>query len=560
MSDRPATWPGQEEKPADFVWPGEEQPQRSTNEKIVRGIGMPAQGFNESVARTLGFLPDTVGAGLRGFGLPSSTPGFYTDLARKGIHGITTLGGLLPDAPKPETTTEKVLYGAGEGVGDAAATVIPGGLVMRGARAGGTVSELGRALAAQPVTQAVAGATGGAVREATDSPLAGLAASLAAPVGMTAASRAVLPIRPNLAPEMERLIGVADKEGIPLSAGSRTGSSALKYMESAFDILPFTGGKQAQLLQEQREALNSASLSKSGTPGNVATPDVINTARQRIGGVMNDIADRNVLDITPQHEQALNNIADEITRNYPADVAKPVIARINEVLNHPEGRTIPGQYYKNLDSKIAKQLQDLQGVQKTALGEVRDVLRSAMDDSISPADQAAWQEARRQYANLMVTAKAASGAGEGAALGNVSPAGLRAAVDQSTGQGYKFGQGDQNDLARIGQSLLRTPPQSGTGPRNFWQGVLTGAPFAGGGGAAVAGADPLTAALTAGIPLALPKAVQSLYNTRAAQRYLTEGIPGMAGIANQAPDLNSALALALSAPYAKNQATGPRKP
>lgn len=543
------------------AWIDAPLPKRSTDETIARGIGMPAQGFNESFARTVGFLPDTVGAGLRGFGLPSSSPGFYTELARKGVQGVATLGGLLPDAPKPETTTEKALYGAGEGIGDAASVMLPAGVIANTAHAGGLVSNLGRALAAQPVTQAVAGATGGAVREATDSPLAGLAASLATPVGMAAASRAVLPIRPNLSPETQRLIGVAQQEGIPLTAAQQTGSKPLRFLEGAFDNLPLTGGPQEAARQEQRLALNRASLSRSGTGGDVATPDVINQARARIGGVMNDIAERNVLDITPQHEAALNGIADEITQNYPADVARPVIARINEVLNHPEGRTIPGQFYKNLDSKIAKQLNDVQGVQRTALGEVRDVLRTAMDDSISPADQAAWQEARRQYANLMVTAKAASGAGEAGATGNVSPLGLRQAVDQGTGQGYKFGRGDQNDLARIGQAFLRSAPDSGTAGRSYMQGLLTTGIPGGAGGAALASGGGLTSALlAAGGGLVAPRIAQAAYNSAPMQRYLTQGIPGMAGLANQAPDMNAALALALSAPYVKNQATGPRKP
>jgi hypothetical protein len=156
-----------------------------------------------------------------------------------------------------------------------------------------------------------------------------------------------------------------------------------------------------------------------------------------------------------------------------------------------------------------------------ALQNLRDELRLAMDNSITPDDANDWRELRRQYANLMVSARAASGAGAGAAEGQVSPLGLRNAVDRSTGGGYAFGQGDQNELARAGQSVLRAPPDSGTAGRASAANLLTLSGGVGSGGmigAALGG--PAGAAVGSLAGLGMPRLVQAMMNTPTGQAYL----------------------------------------
>jgi hypothetical protein len=146
-----------------------------------------------------------------------------------------------------------------------------------------------------------------------------------------------------------------------------------------------------------------------------------------------------------------------------------------------------------------------------------------MDNSISPEDAAAWDQLRRDYANLMVISRAAGGAGEAAATGRISPLALRGAVNQSTGGGYAFGRGDLNELARIGQSVLRPPPDSGTAGNQAANDLLTGriallSGLGGAGGAVAAG--PVGGVAGAMLPLALPRMVQALMNSEAGQAYL----------------------------------------
>ncbi len=544
------------------AWIPEPGPERSAAERVGRGLVMPAAGFNEHLAGTLGALPDAVGAGMRAVGLPSSKPGQYTDWARQGLQFVTGV------PPKPENAMEKALMGLGGGVADAASVLIPATAVAQGARAGGMASQLAQALAAQPVAQIASGAVGGAVGEGTGSPLLGLAASMATPFAMQGAARLAQPVRTNLPPEMQRLAQQAGAEGIKLTPAQATGSRTLKNMEAVFDQLPFTGAAQQDIHQAQRTAFNRASLARSGTVADVATPDVLRTARNRIGQEIGDIANRNVLQVTPQLGTQLTTIEDSL-RFLPAEAAGPIRARLEQLkgmmIVPPQGggaqMTVPGASYRMLDSQLGHSITNTSnGDLRAALGDLRETLRTAMDASISPADQQAWQQARRQYANLMTTARATGGAGAEAAMGNVSPLQLRSALDQSTGRGYVFGQGDQNDLARIGQAFLRPVPDSGTAGRTFMQNMLTGGGLASGGAGAGMMAGGLPGALMGGAAtLAGPRIAQAIYNTAPMQTYLTQGIPALAGMVNAAPQMNSPLAAALLAAHAKDALPGPRR-
>ena len=64
-----------------------------------------------------------------------------------------------------------------------------------------------------------------------------------------------------------------------------------------------------------------------------------------------------------------------------------------------------------LDTQLGKTLRK-GGDLGHAVGEVRDALRSAMDNSISAADSAAWKEVRKRYANMMAAANSRNAAGD----------------------------------------------------------------------------------------------------------------------------------------------------
>jgi hypothetical protein len=138
-----------------------------------------------------------------------------------------------------------------------------------------------------------------------------------------------------------------------------------------------------------------------------------------------------------------------------------------------------------------------------AIRSMRDALDEGMTRSINGADAVAWNVARQQWGNLKTLERAASGAGESAATGLISPQQLRVAASSGAGNrgAYARGQGDFAELARAGNVIMDRLPNSGTAQRNLLTGQI------GGGSAAAVMGDPLTAAIISLGPGALGRAL-----------------------------------------------------
>ncbi len=512
--------------PADGPWaryaapaqaPAPAAPERGAGETAARLAGNLGAGFNDRLADVVGAPFDLVNRGLRAVGVPIPE-GSVAGSIRSGINAV------VGEPPKPENTGERLARGAGGGIVDAATVLVPAGAIARGAQAGGVAQGVGRAASAAPGLQVASGVAGGSVGEATDSPLAGAAAALALPLGAAGAARAITPVQNALSPARQALVQAAEREGIPLSAGQVTGSRVLQNMEASMAQLPGTAGAEAAFAERQRQAFNRAVLSRAGETADTASPEVLNAARQRIGGTIGEIANRNTLDASPpEFLDDLIRSSDAARRYAASDVERSVLNRIDDVLGKVEaGDTIPGRAYRELDSELGRAIRGTDnGDLRQHLTTLRETMRTRMDASITPDDATAWQQARREYANLMVAAKAAGGAGAGAAEGNISPLALRGALDQSTGGGYVWGRGDLNELARVGQGVLRPVPDSGTAGRTQMNQLLTGGGLSSGGagvGAIIGG--PIGAAVGAGAGLALPAAVRAAYVNPVMQAYL----------------------------------------
>lgn len=506
--------------------------QRSGVQQALAAAGQFGAGANSRMAQVVGAPVDLVGRGLRAAGVP------VPENAIGGSQSIQELlNALIGQAPAPQNTTERLARGAGGGVVDAASVMVPASIIARGTQAVGQAptmtNRVATALAGQPALQVAAGMTGGAVGEATDSPLAGAVAAFAVPLAAAGAGRLVSPVRNQLSPARAALVAAAERERIPVTAGQATGSRALQNVEAQLEQLPFTAGPQRALREGQQEAFIRAVMRRTGTEASDTSPETINAIRSRIGGTINQISNRNTLQFTPALDGELRQIEDSL-RFIPAEAAAPVRARIEQLrgmvirpetppgsladpADMPAG-AIPGASYRMMDSQLGRSMRSTQnGDLRAALGDLRERLRAAMDASISPEDAQAWQKARRQYANLMVIAQAAGRAGADAAEGRMSPVALRQALDQSTGRGYVYGRGDLNELARIGQGVLRPPPDSGTAGRTMANSLLTG----GGATAGTLASGSVLGGLAGGAAaLALPRIIQAGMNTGMGQAYL----------------------------------------
>ena len=490
-------------------------PERSTGEQVARGVGLFGAGANEGIARAVGALPDLASSGLRAIGLPTPEPGFYTDAARRGLRTITG------EPPAPENTVENLAYGAGKGAVDAAAFMVPAAAVARTAQAGGVLQGAAQAAMAQPALQVASGAVGGAVGEATDSPLLGAAASLLPAAGVAAAGRLVRPVQSSLTPEAASLAQSAAREGIPLTPAQQTGSRPLQTMEAVFERLPLTSRTQGEIIGGQQVAFNRAALRRAGIDADRASPEVIDAAFNRLGAEFERLSASTTVSLDPEFMRDMGRVVTRYGEKL-SSTQRPAFASYVRDIMAANGQ-LPGATYQMARSDMTRQARAVSGNDPffaNALRGLRDALDDAAGRSIPAADQEAWNTARRQYANLQVITKAATGAGQGGAVGDISAANLRGALVTGDRRGYARGNGDLNELARIGQQFIRPQvPNSGTPERLAMTSLLTGGGLGGAGGMAM-GANPLAGAAIGLGSVAAPRAAQAVYNIPAVQRYL----------------------------------------
>jgi hypothetical protein len=530
------------------------EPQPSLMDRFTRSLGLGARSAVNAVGSLPGFAYDVMRAPGQAItaGINAATganiPAGYS--SRDILTGASDAAGL----PKPETENERIGSALAEALGGVATGYGAGTQLARSAVP--AVQAAGRWLTTQPLTQAASAGVGAAVGEYTDSPGMGLAASLATPFAIAGARRLVTPV-PNVnSPGRQALVQGAVNEGIPLTAGQATGSRFLQNVESQLEQLPFTSGPQRAIREDQNRAFISAAMRRAGETADDTMPATINAARNRIGGTIATIANRNTLSVTPQLQAELRQIENSL-RFIPAEAAGPVRARIQQFrgMASPSAApgvppTVPGASYRMLDSQLGRSIRSTNnGDVRSALGDLRERLRIAMDASISPADAQDWQRARREYANLMVISDAAGRAGAGAAEGMMSPVALRQALDTSTGRGYVYGRGDLNELARIGQALVKPPSDSGTAGRTYANNMLTGSLVGGGAGSGAMIGGPLGAAAGAVGSLALPRLAQMLMNSQAGQAYLRNQVAASPTVTS---DLARALLVHQAAQYLPN--------
>lgn len=497
---------------------------RSMGEKVQRGVGLFGRGMNDAIGSTvaapveaMNWLMKQPGRALEAAGVPVPDVlpegGFYTTRAQGALNA-------LGRNDTPESTVEKLAYGAGQGAGNVVSMMAPAGAVARLAAPGSVTQGVAQAMTAQPALQMASGVAGGAVGEATDSPVAGMAAGLAVPLAYGALRTAVSPggVRPS--EETRRLVEVAQNRNIDLTPGQMTGSRPLRTVESIFATLPSTAGRQAEINQSQMQAWNREILSEAGARGqNLATPEVLRAARERIGNELGALASRNTLQINRDVMQNVQSVVNDARRYLPKDKARPVLARVQDFIEKIDTQTfkVEGTAYAKLDSALSSQIRgETDGNVRNALQGLRDAIRQGMDASISGDDAAAWADARRQYANLSLITRAMNAPNANTAAGNIPPAALSQAVAAGPQRNYAMGRGDLNDLSRVGRAFIQDAiPNSGTPERLAIQGLLTGGLTSGG--------NVLSPEMLAGAAagLALPRAAQMAYYSPLGRAYLT---------------------------------------
>lgn len=329
---------------------------------------------------------------------------------------------------------------------------------------------------------------------------------------------------------------VLAKEGVTaITAGQETGSKALEYTEGFLGDALFAGGKASEARDVAGRQFTRAALKRVGENSDLATPQVIDRAFTRIGGQMDQLAARTTVPVDPPLIGKLRAARDEYNSTVPQGTRRSIV---DDLFNDFQGKAVspgsPGFLDGNKVQRLRSRLTRLQRgayndpEYSELLGGYVEALDDAIERAMPKATVQAWQQARRQYRNLIPLAKASVGAGEQAAEGIITPQRLRSALtsDQRGKRDYARGRGDYAALTHAGNFVMTPLPNSGTAQREMAHafaaslGAAAGYAFGGGAEQGVTGA--------AAGAMAGPGLLGRVLMSKPVQSYLAGRLPGQA--------------------------------
>lgn len=505
-----------------------------------------------------GDIADAIPAGLaKGAIGIASLPGELGGYLNKGIDKIAGALG-LPVAPtRPIGTNEQITKAVEKAIGHPLyeAQTVPGQYVQTAAEflpaaIGGPETIGARLLRA--LGPAVTSETAGQLTKGTAAePYARLAGAVAAPTVAAAGRRIVTPL--PAAPERQALVNTLRNEGVDLTAGQATGSRPLQWAESTFGDMPGSGGRPATTQARQAEQFTGAALRRAGEVADRATPPVIDNAFTRIGNQFETVGRRNNVRADMQFANELAQVENEYNSLVGPNMRAPVIENsLNDIWHNiaQNGGHLTGQQYNAMTSRLARQARSTNDPQlREALYGVRHAIDDAFERTLTASgnltDLAALRQARREYRNLLVLEKAATGPGSATAEGLISPSQLRGATVGQNRRAYARGHGDFADLARAGEGIMRPLPNSGTAPRQWMQHALS-----------VLGG--VLGGTTAGLPgavagLAAPGVAGRVLMSRPVQGYLGNQLLARPATPRLSPNRQRLMAAAVGLPSATRQ-------
>jgi hypothetical protein len=372
-------------------------------------------------------------------------------------------------------------------------------------------------------------AAGQATEGSSIEPYARALAALAAPVAANSveniARRAITPL-PGTDPIRRDLAKVLDDYEIPLTAGQRTGSETLRGIEGSTK-------RGAQIADEQAEAFTAAALKSVGVTARRATPDVLDDAAKKIGGVFNDVTKG--VNVAPDSAllTKMSNALQEYRQLAPSAEVSPIFQNINAELvkSFRSGNAIPASQMTSWRSQLSK----LTTSSQPATREAAKVALEAIDDGLTRTlvgmnradDVARLAQARSQWRDLLAIEGAAKRSGEDVALGLLSPSQLRNEVVRQGATGYTRGtRGGLADLTRAAEGVMKPLPAVNAGARRNIE--LLPSITSGGAGAAIGSmfAGPVGAAIGGVVGGAAPSVLASQAMQPAVQRYLANQLLG----------------------------------
>lgn len=401
-----------------------------------------------------------------------------------------------PGGYQPQGEWATNLHGGAEAVSNTAALGAGAKLLAPLLPAGSAPEIAARAIGNTPPSVIAASAAGGAAENPIAEqvperlqPIARVGANLAAG-GLTSGVEAAAGNAARSAPD----IGTAELAdmarntyNIPVRAGQITDNRLIRTADSVLKSVPFSG--HGAVDDDAQLALNRAVSQTMGEDSNKITPEVMNAARTRIGGVMNDIGARTNLALDQPALDRLTDISDRAglaESGLDERQTNQVRAHVDKILDiaGQNGGIVPGDVYQNMtrQGETLHSLQNSNSPTAANLGnEIRRTLDGMLDRSVAPEDADALRQARGQWKAMRtiepLTLRADVVGGASPATGDIIPSQLRGAVNKSYGRAAfaEPGQLPLNDLANIGQRFMKELNSSQTSERGIVQKMIHGA-------------------------------------------------------------------------------------
>lgn len=319
-------------------------------------------------------------------------------------------------------------------------------------------------------------------------------------------------------PERQAAVATLSREGVPLTAGQRTGSKSLMATESELG-----GRKAADIAEDQGRAFTDAAMKRAGGSG-LATPDNLAANKARLGNEFTAMSARNTLQadrVLAQDIQKTLGRYEKLLETQQKPIIRGIVKDVLDRVKSGSGR-LSGEEYQTIRSDLSRAASSTTNqTLASAFRGVRNALDDAMDRSIPAAEKGKWRELRKQYGNQKVLQSASLGAGEDAGMGIISPARLRTAASTGNRDGFATGASDFTELAKAGQAAMTPLPNSGTPMRLRAQHLGMPIGLAGVGGGVGYSQDGLQGLLAgAGLGALTPKLAGSLLMSSVGQKYL----------------------------------------
>jgi len=405
-----------------------------------------------------------VGGNIAGTLIPSTAAvralGATTAPVRAGAITGTVGGALQPVATTPGTTTpeffaQKVeqtgagtVFGAGAGyLGDKLSNILfgakPAPIPMPGQPGVGGAQ-------VNVTTTPTATATGGGSTLGTVGPDPS--------AGLTAAQQAIL--------------GRGREMGFRTTPGQETGSRSLQQMEARMESNPFTSGPFNAIKDANQRILNRSTAQAIGVNSDELSNPVLAQAQRQISNVYKQVASPEVKKLDGNTIQTGIEIVDKAFEGLTTQPLRGNIF-VKQLEDLAAKGEASGNQLQTLSSKIGKRAKNemttAMGDRElgSALFQLKEMVDDALAQGLSREQQAAFQQARANYRNLM-TIRSNQGV-VNPSTGNVSGLNLATALTRKDPQGFVFGsnQSPMYEAARFAQAFKPIVGDSGTATRSM---------------------------------------------------------------------------------------------